>query len=324
MIKNIMVVKSNRLVEARYKLNLNEQKIILYAVGKLDRNKNKFNILELDIREFTELIGTTHERYTEIREIVTNLMAKQVRIDTLDRDLVANWISSIEYIKDTGKIELEFSEKLVPYLLQLKEQFTTYELKNVLNLKNKYAIRIYELLKQYENIKFREFELEKFKKMIGCESNHSRFNNFRDRVLEPAKQELDKHTDISFEYEKVEKGRKVTGIKFTIKGKIDKQKALLDAIYINGEIEEIINKSGLENEKFSTKQVMQLYEVACKKTESGDICTYEYIKINYKNMIDKGTVRNKFGYLKKALEDDYASAAAQIQIEFLIEPEATA
>ena len=48
---------------------------------------------------------------------------------------MANWVSSIDYIKDTGLIELEFSEKLIPYLLQLKEQFTRYELKNILHLK---------------------------------------------------------------------------------------------------------------------------------------------------------------------------------------------
>lgn len=51
--ENSLVVKSNKLIEARYQLSLNEQKIILYSVSKLDRENPKCNYLELDVREFT-------------------------------------------------------------------------------------------------------------------------------------------------------------------------------------------------------------------------------------------------------------------------------
>ena len=61
-----LVVKHNDLIEAKYDLNLNELKIILYAVSKLDREKEKFNLLTLNIREFFNLLGTTQERYSEI------------------------------------------------------------------------------------------------------------------------------------------------------------------------------------------------------------------------------------------------------------------
>ena len=53
-----LVVKHNDLIEAKYDLNLNELKIILYAVSKLDREKEKFNLLTLNIREFFNLLGT--------------------------------------------------------------------------------------------------------------------------------------------------------------------------------------------------------------------------------------------------------------------------
>ena len=64
---NKLVVKANKLIEARYNLSLNEQKVILYAVSKLDREKDKFNILELETREFVKLLGTTSSRYVEIK-----------------------------------------------------------------------------------------------------------------------------------------------------------------------------------------------------------------------------------------------------------------
>lgn len=314
-----LVVKHNKLVEARYDLNLNEQKIILYAVSRLDKDREKFNILELDIRHFTKLIGTTCERYSEIKKIVTKLMTKQVQISTKNRDMVANWVSSIDYIKETGKIELEFSEKLVPYLLQLKEKFTAYELKNILHLKNKYSIRIYELLKQYEKIGTRSFELKDFKKIIGCQGKHTRFNNFRHRVLDPVKKELKEFTDINFKYKKITKGRKVIGIKFTVDSNIDKTRELIDAIYNPKQIEEIKNKSGLGYEKFSKKQIIELYEIAVKKTGNIEIGPYEYIKLNYFNMCENEGVRNKFAWIKKALEEDYAKAAAQISLDYYVE-----
>lgn len=316
--ENSLVVKSNKLIEARYDLNLNEQKIILYAVSKLDRNKEKFNILKLDVREFTELIGTTSERYSEIKEIVIELMKKQIRMNTRERELIANWVSSIDYIKDTGTVELEFSEKLIPYLLQLKEQYTQYQLKNILYLKNKYAIRIYELLKQYQNIGKREFDLDELKKIIGCENKYSDFRNFNKFVLDISKKELCEYTDICFEYEKISKGRKVVGIKFIIEGKVDKDEKLIDILYSSQEIESIKEKSGLENEQFNSKQIMELYEIAVSRTDSLDIDPFEYIRLNYINMINTGTVRSKFAWLKKALENDYAKATVQMKFNYCV------
>lgn len=319
MVKNSLVVKSNKLIQARYKLNLNEQKIILYAVSKLDREKENFNVLEMEVKDFTKLIDSSPKRYTEIRGIVRKLRKKEVIIDTEERELITGWLSSIEYIKDTGKIRLKFSDDLIPYLLQLKEQFTKYQLKNILYLKNKYAIRIYELLKQYQSIGERKFELKEFKKMIGCEGKYKDFRNFKRAVLEKSKEELCNKTDICFKYEKIKSGRKVIGIKFTIDSNIDKTKEFIDALYSDDQIEDIKNKSGLGYEKFSKKQIIELYEIAVEKTSISGISPYEYIKLNYFNMCENKGVRNKFAWLKKALEEDYAKAAAQISLDYYVQ-----
>ena len=162
-----LVVKHNDLIEAKYDLNLNELKIILYAVSKLDREKEKFNLLTLNIREFFNLLGTTQERYSEIREIIKELRKKEIIVKKDGNELIVGWLSSIEYLGDQGEIELEFSEKLMPYLLQLKERFTRYELKNILYFKNKYSIRIYELLKQYEKIGKREINIKELRGYLG-------------------------------------------------------------------------------------------------------------------------------------------------------------
>ena len=64
-------------------------------------------------------------------------------------------------------VEVEFSQKLMPYLLELKQQFTTYYLANVMALKSSYSIRIFELLKQYEKIGKRSISLENLRQLVG-------------------------------------------------------------------------------------------------------------------------------------------------------------
>ena len=314
---NKLVVKANKLIEARYNLSLNEQKVILYAVSKLDREKDKFNILELETREFVKLLGTTSSRYVEIKKLVVGLMKKQVSIETVESDLVANWVSSIKHIKNTGIIELEFSENLMPYLLQLKKSFTRYELKNVLYLKNKYSIRIYELLKQYETIGKREFELEEFKKLLVIDNQYERFYDLNRFVLEKAKEEINDSTDLIIDYEKITRGRKIIGLLFKIESQDQEKEIYIDFLNEFYNIKEMKSKMGLGQENFSTEQIMAVYEKAVEKAGNEDIDLFEYIRLNYNHI--KSKARNKYSYLLKALENDYASAIGQISLDYYIE-----
>ena len=316
---NKLVVKSNKLIEARYTLSLNEQKIVLYAVSKLDTTKDKFNILELETREFMQLLNTSQFRYTEIRELVSNLMSKQVRIETDKRDLVANWVSSIDYIKDTGLIELEFSEKLIPYLLQLKEQFTRYELKNILYLKNKHSIRVYELLKQYQTIGYRAFTIEELKKILMLEDKYEQFRDFNKSVLKPSMEEINEFTDLNIDIELIKQGRKVVSLKYIIKSKDQEKEIYIEYLNKNYKIKEMQLEMGLNNENLSTEQIMNIYTKAVEKladAEKKDI--FEYVRLNYLHIKDKASGKGRYSYLLKALENDYAVAAAQIKLDYYL------
>lgn len=311
--ENGLVVKNNNLIEARYDLGLNEQKIILYAVNKLDRDKEKFNILSLNIRDFFELIGTTQERYTEIRETVRGLRKKEIIINTKERELIVGWLSSIDYLKDEGTIELEFSEKLIPYLLQLKERFTRYEIENILYLKNKHSIRIYELMKQYEKIGKREFELEQFKYLLMIDKQYKRVYDLERFVLEVAQKEINEFTDLNITYEKLKKGKKVTGLLFEIESKNKEKQVYIE--YLNGtyNIKEMKSKMGLSNENFSAEQIINLYELSIEKTE-GEFNPFEYCRLNYLHVKNLKQVRNMYAYLCDSIAKDYAAARGQLSL----------
>ena len=127
-----------------------------------------------------------------------------------------SWVSYVEYDVSNGKIEIAFDPRLKPYLLQLKREFTSYKLKHVLELKSSYSIRIYEILKKWQTIGKIEIQLEDLRKMLGVTDKYLEYHNFKKRVLNKAKTEINEKTDLSFDFEEVKTGRMVTGIKFFI------------------------------------------------------------------------------------------------------------
>lgn len=103
---------------------------------------------------------------------------------------------------------MRFDPLLKPFLLELSNKFTSYRLANVIKLKSTYAIRIYELLKQYEDLKERTISLENLRYYLDAMDIYPNYANFKQRVLKPSQKNWIK-TDISFEFEEIKLGRKV-------------------------------------------------------------------------------------------------------------------
>ncbi|MFE5746517.1 replication initiation protein, partial [Bacillus velezensis] len=214
---NHLVTKSNMLIEANYKLGVVEQKIILCLASHITPADSDFKTYTLPIQEFSDLLslkGTP--KYTELKQITKDLMKKVFEVRIKKKVIQVSWLSYVAYNETEGTVDIRFDPFLRPYLLQLKREFTSYKLENVVKLKSSYAIRIYELLKQYERLKERSFYLKDLRKMLGAEDIYPAYGNFKQRVLVPAQKELKAKTDISFEIEEIRTGRRVDKIKFFI------------------------------------------------------------------------------------------------------------
>jgi Initiator Replication protein len=215
--KKNFVTKSNRLIEANYKLGVVEQKIILYLASNIQPSDSDFQTYTLSIKEFINLLGLKgNHKYTDLRKITKELMKKvfEVRVDK--KVIQVSWLSYVAYNESVGTIDIRFDPFLKPYLLELKREFTSYKLENVVKLKSSYAIRIYELLKQYEKIQERTFLLSDLRELLGVDNLYPAYGNFKQRVLLPAQKELENKTDISFKLEEVKNGRRVSKVKFII------------------------------------------------------------------------------------------------------------
>jgi hypothetical protein len=104
-------------------------------------------------------------------------------------------------------VEIDAHDKSLPLMFDIKKEYMTYELWNVLQLKSVNQIRMYELLKQYENYGKRTFTLENLKLDLGIEKDeYPRFERFKVSVLDVCQKALKEYTDIQFTWEISKRG----------------------------------------------------------------------------------------------------------------------
>lgn len=216
--ENNIVSKSNTLIEANSRLNLVEQKMLLCLASNIEPSDRDFKTYTFPIKQFHDLLGLSGStKYTELSKITKELVSKVIEIRIGEELIQVSWLSSAIYNKNKGTIDLRFDPLLKPFLLELSSKFTSYRLANVVKLKSTYAIRIYELLKQYEHIKERTISLENLRYYLDAIDVYPNYANFKQRVLKPSQKELNQKTDISFEFEEIKSGRKVKKIRFIIR-----------------------------------------------------------------------------------------------------------
>lgn len=218
---NHLVTQSNDLIEARHThpLSAREQKIVLTVVSMIQPNDDDFQTYEIYIRHFHEMLGLEgREHYTQIKEVVKDLMTKVIEIPSKDGGwILTHWASHVEYKTGEGMIEFAFDPKLRPYLLQLKQAFTSYRLSNILSLKSAYSIRLYELMKKWQHIGKWEVSVDSLREKMGVtKGKYPQYANLKQRVLTPSVKEMNKKTDVQVSFKEIRKGRKVMKIEFII------------------------------------------------------------------------------------------------------------
>jgi plasmid replication initiation protein len=218
--KAIAVVQSNKLVEARYTLTVGEQRLILAMVSRTKTSDEDFAEYRISLVELSKILDIPLSYvYREIERIINLLMSRVLTIREESGEwLKIHWICKARYAKQS--VSLSFVPDLKPYLLRLQKQFTIFDLNIIRKFKSIYTIRIYQLLKQYQGIKEREFDLKDFRKIIGIDDDTYReFYDFRKRIINQALKEMeakDSKCDLTFQLETIKEGKKITRLKFFI------------------------------------------------------------------------------------------------------------
>lgn len=212
----LVVVKANSLIEASYKLTINEIRILALTVGVMDPNSNQqvFDFTVSDfVREFPEI--KLENAYKEIQVAIKKLYDRSVRTEDGNRVSDFRWVSSKTYYKREGRFRISLTNEVMPYLTQIKGQFTRYQLRNISAFNSVYSIRIYELCYQYKLRGGREISLEDLKKWLQVEDKYSAYFDFKKRVVAPAILEINEKSDLFVEFEPIKQGRSVVALRFS-------------------------------------------------------------------------------------------------------------
>lgn len=217
------VVKSNDLIEARYRLSLQESHVVLWLLTQIRPEDEDFKPHKLEITEFAKMIGVkAGNQYKELRNITKRLMQRVMEIHNNKENKIVQvaWLSSATYETKKGCVLLEFSPQLKPYLLQLKSNFTKIQISDALELRSIHAVRIFELLLQYESIGKRQISVEELRNYCGIEKKEYVFYaDFKSRIIERAKNEINTKTPYDIGYTEIKKNRKVVAIEWVINKK---------------------------------------------------------------------------------------------------------
>lgn len=190
-------------------------------------------------------------------------------------------IPYVEWTDYNDEVKIEFHREIMPYLINLKTNFTQHALSDIAELNSKYAIILYRWLSmnynQYDHYSVkggrREEQVESYRnpkigirelrEMTDTVNEYQRFDRFESYILKNSLKEINAHTTFNVTHEKVKKGRSIDSIVFHITKKTvadDISYKLDDPAYIDDKIRQEESEKDLVYEAMKSAYTKLLME----------------------------------------------------------------
>ncbi len=300
------VAKRNDMIQrGRSSLTLVENKAVLYLLSKVKPDDQPNTEYRFNCEEFYAITNNRSQSYTGLKNMLKAIADKSWFIDDADGiTKLVRWFNIVHLEQDRGTryATITFHQDLWPYILDLNGQYereglhyTMYRLQNISLMKHRFSDKIYELLKTYENRRTWIFELgtgtandlqvhlaptvvedKKTRKAISViPKSWSKFTFFDRDVLRPAKEEINRYTDLMIDYEGLQtdlhgvKHRKIVAVRFVITEKTQDQKTVTERLI---EHEYAVNEDARQFRQstvadFLDEQNMAVQEEKARKSE---------------------------------------------------------
>jgi len=211
-----LIVKSNDLINASFVLSLLEQKIMLTAISQLD-NKTPIDpkiIYTISASNINELVSGGD--YTNLKNAVKRLIRRviTIKIPNTENEMEFHWVEHTTYLHSEGAIEIKFSEKIIPYLSDLRSRFTQYRLKYVHKFQSAHSIRIYEMLISWQSTEFCYIEINELRERLQLTDKYKKIADFQKFVIKKSLDEINEHSDIKVKYKPKKSGKFIVGFQF--------------------------------------------------------------------------------------------------------------
>lgn len=213
----------NVITQARYDYTACQLDIFFYLLSQLQRGDVENRVYELYVKDVELITGRTWN-YQQLREATADMGSRMFEIEN-DQSYKQLWMfQRVEYIKGKGCLEIQLAQPIRPFLFNLKDNFTSYQLHSALKLSSKYAKRIYQLASQWKDKGATQvYSIDEFKEMLylkdpkGKEKeSFKNISQLKERVLDIAVRQVNEHTDLRIDYTLLKRSRSYDAIRFTI------------------------------------------------------------------------------------------------------------
>jgi plasmid replication initiation protein len=223
----IQAIRPQKIVEARFDLTAKQNDILDIVFSKV-KNDNKLEY-EINLYDYIDIYhkGDTNA-YRDFKNAVLSFKGKGFNLSLNGNDKTfmvwfqritydANGCITVVLNSELHDIFVKMKEKDLDENIKKKDKRIYYFIKYPMNFKSIYSKRFYCYLKSFEDTKWRIDSLEDLRKKLECENSYSEFRDFKRYVIRKAQEEINKSSDIYFDYETIIEKRKVCKIKFIIK-----------------------------------------------------------------------------------------------------------
>lgn len=189
------------------------------------KKDEEIGVCQVAVRDFMPDSGG--KDYARAKQAMRALKAMLVDLENPDEYEVDSVIyGPVKYNRSNGTVSAQLNPALKDFFLKLFEDYTTYGLLEFTSLRSFYSQRLFEIACSMRPKTAETFQLEKLQKMLDITAGSLvRYSDFKRWVLEPAKKEINKYTNMKFDYEPIKDGRAVAFIK--IKARRMNEKDLL-------------------------------------------------------------------------------------------------
>nr|WP_298059893.1 replication initiation protein [uncultured Halomonas sp.] len=234
----ITLKKSNAVIAAKYRLSPNEQRVMYAILMQLRSDEEptdqKFYFVNADDIVLEDGARET-SKFNTLRRVCTTLYKREIsitgvpngasNIDTIPL-LETRWIQSkATYFEGEGRIGLRLTHDILPFISQLRRDFTRLPRNALMAMTSSHAQRIFEMLMQFRDTGLFKISVADLRYRLDLVTEYKEFYHFKKRVIEVAVKQINEHAGINVAVQYKKKGRAVNDLVFTFSKDTPAQKA---------------------------------------------------------------------------------------------------
>jgi plasmid replication initiation protein len=227
-IEKSRVTQANSLARAVQQMDILEKRLLAIGISRLRWEQADFTTIEMPMSELKDVLGRKNKNiYKMVQNAARGLLKRTVYIEDEDGGWTEfQWVSEAKYIPakkrpdKTSVIRLRLHDNLKPYLLQLKDNYNSMPISEIIYMSSFSSLRLFEIL-FHDSFRGKKavlsYELDDLKKRLGiAEGSYESFKDFR-YILEKAQEDVEKHTSLCFAFKGIKQGLFIKQVQFAVR-----------------------------------------------------------------------------------------------------------